>query len=163
MKKIFRLHQHPFALLEVLIAFALVALCALPLIYPHIFILQSERKFISTVELDHSVNLLYADFLQKLYKNEIPWQNIESGHSFPIDPHWFKPLGIKEDLPFIGNYKFEKIQHKPPSKDSERVAYIFNLKFSFRVKPGYFFEKDLKENTPTITYNYHVTVEHIKK
>lgn len=164
MKSAYRLKRLPIVLLEVLIAFALIALCVLPLIYPHVFILQSEKKFISTVELDHFVNLLYADRLQKLYQNEIPWQDIENGNEMPIDSHLMESVKYKGDLPFTGYYKFIKERQKPkPPKESDKTVYIFELKFVFVAKPGYFLEKDLKEKNPKITYKYQVAVERIRK
>lgn len=162
MKTIYRSKRHPAILLEVLIAFALIALCVLPMIYPHVYILRSEKKFIATVELDHYVNLLYADRLQKLYQNEIPWQDIENGKEMPIDSQLLEAVGYKGDLPFTGFYKFIKIVQKP-KKEADRAVYIFQLEFIFVAKPGYFLEKDLKEKNPKITYTYKVAVERIRK
>ena len=67
------------SLLEVLIAFALIVLCVLPLIYPHVAMFKSQKAFIRKVELDHVVNLLYAKILEKLYMNSIPWQELGDG------------------------------------------------------------------------------------
>lgn len=162
LKKIFRCSRRPVILLEVLIAFALVALCVLPLIYPHVFILRSEKKFIATVELDHLVNHMFADILQKLYQNEIPWQDIESGREIPIDETWLEHLGYKQMLPFTGTYQFIKARQKP-DKPAEVTAYLFRLEFTFTAKPGFFLEKDLKDDNPEISYNYQIAVERIQK
>lgn len=158
-----KLYKHPFALLEVLIAFALIALCALPLIYPHVFIMQSERKFTSTVELDHLVNLLYANILQKLYQNEIPWQSIEEGNEIPIDSQLLQSIHYKGDPPFTGVYKFTKLRQRPRSKDAEKSAYLYQLEFIFSLKPGYFFEKIQKDNTQKLTYRYQIAMERNRK
>lgn len=152
--------RQPAILLEVLIAFTLIALCILPLIYPHVFILRSEKKFISTVELDHYVNLLYADRLQKLYQNEIPWQDIENGNEIPIDTQLLEAIHYKGDLPFTGHYKFIKEKQKP-RKESERTVYIFYLQFLFSPKLGYFLEKESKNQK--LIYKYRLVVERIKK
>lgn len=144
--------RQPAILLEVLIAFALIALCFLPLIYPHVVILRSEKKFISTVELDHYVNLLYADHLQKLYQNDIPWQYIENGAVIPIE--------LPKDLPFSGHYQFIQ-EKKKKSKDLNQIVYIFNLYFVFVPKPGYFMEK--KSENLTYKYKYRLCVEKVKK
>jgi hypothetical protein len=71
--KVQRRHQ---SLLEVLIAFALIALCVLPLIYPHVAIYKAQNKFARKLELDHVVNLLYGKVLEKLYMNTIPWADL---------------------------------------------------------------------------------------
>lgn len=150
--------KRPVALLEVIIAFAIIALCILPLIYPHIFILRSERKFISAVELDHLASRLYADRLQKLYQNEIPWQQIESGVATPIDANLLHAAGYSGTLPYTGTYQFVKEKQKP-TNPVDKVAYIFQLKFIFTEKPEFFQEKDLKEDNPKVTYMYRIPVE----
>lgn len=157
MKSLFHCIRRPIVLLEVLIAFALIALCILPLIYPHVFILRSERKFISTVELDHVVNLLYADRLQKLYQNEISWQEIENGNPTPITPSMIESAGYSGDLPFIGTYQFVKIRQKP-KEPKDRAAYLFSLEFTFTAKTGEFLEKG---EDSKIVYKYQVPVERI--
>jgi len=143
-----RIVRLPIVLLEVLIAFALIALCILPLIYPHVFILRSENKFISSVELDHFVNLLYADTLQKLYQNDIPWQDIERGVEMPIDPQLVQEKGFK-NFPYTGSYKFSKVRKKT-NQDTGKGAYLMALTYTFTTKPGFFLEKDLKDNNPKI-------------
>ena len=152
----YRLGRRPIVLLEVLIAFALVVLCVLPLIYPHVFILRSEKKFISTVELDHWVNLLFADRLQMLYQNEIAWQDIENGKEMPIESTWLASLGYKQELPFIGTYQFIKIRQKPPTP-GEVTVYLFSLEFTFIPKPGLYLEKNTENSK--ITYRYDLVME----
>ena len=152
----YRCTRHSIVLLEVLIAFALVALCALPLIYPHVFILRSEKKFISTVELDHLVNLLFADILQKLYQNEIPWQDIESGKKIAIESSWLKSLDYKQELLFTGDYHFIKLRQKP-STPGDKNAYIFSLEFVFIPKSGLFLEKNTEKSN--IVYHYELPIE----
>ena len=155
-----KIDRRHIALLEVLIAFAIVALCVLPLIFPHVFILRSEKKFIATVELDHAVNLIYADKLQKLYQNEISWQDIENGTEMRIESQLLKSAD-KQDLPFTGTYKFVKARQKP-RKPVDRSAYIFNMEFTFTPKPGAFLEKK-SENDQTITYKYQVPIERVQQ
>lgn len=157
-----RFRRRPIVLLEILIAFALVALCILPLIYPHVFILRSEKRFISTVELDHFVNLLYADRLQRLYQNEIPWQDVENGKELPIDASILESMKYSGNLPFLGTYQFVDIRHKP-RKPEDRTVYLFNLIFTFLPKPGFFLEKQAKTEEAIerekIIYKYQVAVE----
>lgn len=156
MKSLFYTSRRPIALLEVLIAFALIALCILPLIYPHVFILRSEKKFISTVELDHVVNLLYADRLQKLYQNDISWQEIESGNPISITPSMIEAAGYSGDLPFTGTYQFVKLKQKPKDP-KDKSAYLFSLEFTFNAKPGQFLDKS--EDDSKMVYKYKVAVE----
>ncbi len=147
----------PVVLLEVLIAFALVALCALPLIYPHVFILKSERQFVASVELDHLVNLIYADRLQKLYLKEISWAEIEGGKEISLDEGLYKQLGYEGELPFIGTYRFEDVKHKPRTP-GEKTIYLFKLIFTFIPK-----KTDVKNGKDKLRYNYDIVIERRQK
>jgi len=142
-------------LLEVLIAFALVALCALPLIYPHVYILKSEKAFVNSVELDHAVNLLYANRLQKLYQNEISWSEIEGERELPVDELMIQESGFRGNLPFRGVYKFSEIKHKT-SEASGRTLYLLKLGFRFVPKNG---SSKNVESDKALTYQYQVVVE----
>lgn len=157
MKAIHFLRRRHILLLEVLIAFAIIALCVLPLIYPHVFILRSEKKFNATVELDHTVNLLYASILQKLYQNEIAWSDMEKGTELPVDPSLLEAIGYKKELPFNGTYQFTEIKHRPRSA-ADITAYLFSLKFSFTPKSQLFLEK-ISSEPETIVYQYEVAME----
>ena len=150
--------RRPILLLEVIIAFALVALCALPLIYPHVFILRSEKTFVSTVELDHFVNLLFVDRLQKLFQNEIPWEDIERGKPIHIDDTLQKSLGNEELLPFIGTYRFIP-KSKKASKEGDHAAYIYFLEFTFEPKKSAF----VGNTQEKYTYTYEIAIERKSK
>jgi len=114
-------------LLEVLIAFLLIAMCLLPLLYPHTFILTSQRRFIDEVELDHKVNLQYADIVKALYRNDISWEAIMSRVEFPIDT----------TLPYKGSYHFGKRRRQKPNKDdASYTLYLLPLEMTFVPKKG---------------------------
>lgn len=148
------------ALLEVLIAFVLISLCVLPLIYPHAAMLKTEQEFIAEVELDHQVNLLYANRLQKLYLNEISWSDIESGKEFTIDKQLLQSIGYEKELPFIGSYRFTEIKHKPP-KQPEDAVYLFNLTFIFTPKGPQkkAWKPQHEDQSKTLRYSYEVAIE----
>lgn len=120
-------------LLEVLISFAIVALCILPLLYPHVYILQSQKKMIQTVELDHIVNLVYGNTLEKLYLNEIPWDTIINQKETQIDDQMVTDCGFGCPTPYTGTFKFKEIKHKP-KKIQDKALYLFLLTFDFHRK-----------------------------
>lgn len=93
------LRKRHFLLLEVMIAFALIVMCILPLIYPHTFILTSQRKFIHKVDLDHQVNRIYADIVERLYRNGIPWNDIISGTEFEVNDLLLQRLKLEKKTP----------------------------------------------------------------
>lgn len=141
-------------LLEVLIAFALVALCALPLIYPHVQILKSEKAFVTSIELDHLVNLLFSNRLQKLYQNEISWSDIVGERELSIDERMIHESGFQGSLPFTGTYKFIEVKHKS-SDVSGRSVYLFNLNFRFTPKK----ENSKKIEPKVLSYDYQIVLE----
>lgn len=119
-----------FLLLEVLIAFVLIALCMIPLISPQTFILTQQKKFIQELEVNHVVNLAYADIIERLYKNEIPWNSIIQGNEFEVDETMLQRLKYSKKIPYRGYYAFSEIIHKP-TEDTPRKLYLFNLNFQF--------------------------------
>ena len=117
-------------LLEVMIAIALIVICVIPLISPHLFVLKYQREFVDKVELDHLVNLLYADFSEKMYKNEISWDQIAGKQEHEIDEHLLRRVGYTKKLPFKGTYRFGEVKHKPkPPQDFS--VYLVTLDFTF--------------------------------
>lgn len=116
-----RASKRYFLLLEVMIAFALIVLCALPLIYPHTFILRSQKEFIQEIQLDHYVNAHYAELVEALYKNQIPWDVISGQRTLPLNP---------SKLPFKGTLKFEELKSKPDDSPSYTV-YLFEITYTF--------------------------------
>lgn len=117
-------------LLEVLIAMALVALCALPLIAPHFEMLKAQKKFISTLKLDHFTHLFYVDVLEQLQANKITWQQIQDKMPIPIDEKMWERINEKNSLNIKGNFQFEEIKSKF-SNDKSWGAYLYTLTFTF--------------------------------
>lgn len=122
-------------LLEVLIALSLIVMCAMPLIYPHVFLLQAQRKFVKTIELDHDVNLLYADVFQRMHTGEISWGQIHEKREIPVDDAmWMRiyPNDPKK-IAFKGSYRFGH----PLKKKTGPVwgAYVIPVIFTFAPSP----------------------------
>jgi hypothetical protein len=140
------------ALLEVLVAFAIIALCMLPLIYSQIAVVQSERNFLDVVNLDHTVNLIYVELLQRLYEKKIPFSDIESGKEMPVEEGLLERAGITGPFPFTGSYQFVLEIQKPP-KPEEKILALYHLNFSFSPR-----RKASKEEKP-LKYQYTVFIE----
>jgi hypothetical protein len=118
-------------LLEVLIAFALVILCALPLIYPHVYMVKEQKKFLQQVELDRTAHLVYGDILEKLYLNQIPWNALVQGTRFPIAPSLLAGQNPSLPLAYIGTYHFSEVKHKPSNPAAARTIWLWDLNISF--------------------------------
>lgn len=146
-------NKRHFLLLEVLIAFALIVLCILPLIYPHVMMLQAQRKFVKKVELDHVVNLLYANIYEQLQKNEIPWDKVENKVLFHIDSKQLTEMNHNSSLPYAGEYHFENDGYKS-SKDDSLTASLWKLKFTFTPVGT----KNPKDESKQLEYEYKIFI-----
>ncbi len=119
-------------LLEVMIAFALVVLCVFPLLAPHVAMLKAERQFIRKVDLDHVVNILYADVLEKLYLNDLGWNDLMQTE-FSIPNERIKSLGYSPLLGYEGSYNFKEVppRFKPRDVNALYSLFLFTLTFNF--------------------------------
>lgn len=129
--------KRPFLLLEVLIAIFLVSLCIIPLLSPYAAIFRNQQQLIDKIALDHSVHLLYADVIERLHNNAIPWQALNNGQPFPIETETLHQLS-QRPLPWRGEYRFGKPELKPKEpKDNEPfILYLADLTFSFKPLPN---------------------------
>lgn len=138
-------------LMEVMIALALIVMCILPLISPHAFLLLQQKKFISTIKLDHAVNLLYVDLLEKLHKNEIPWVSIQDGVIFPIDELLLRRLNHDQTVPFKGSFRIHELKGK--SNDKERWG-VHLIKITFSFVPMDFKGAEEEQKKQSLEYTY---------
>lgn len=120
------LHKRPIMLLETMIAFALVVLCVLPLIAPHVGMLKVQRQFIRKIELDHAVNLFYASVLEQLFLNTIDWNELTQS-SFPLSDQELQRLRYE------GSYNFIEVEprFKPRDPHAPYALYLVTLTFNF--------------------------------
>lgn len=117
-------------LLEVLIAVFLIAVCIVPLIYPQTFILVAQKRFIQKAEIDNLANLLYADLVERMYRNEIPWGDLFNGTAFPIDSQLLERIKFDKTFPYKGVYTFQEIIHKPKT-EATYYHYLFRVTYTF--------------------------------
>lgn len=115
-------------LLEVMIAIALVTLCLLPLITPHLAMFKEQSKFNTAMQLDHVVHLLYVDMLEQMYLGKISWKQVQEKRPVPIDDNTWSRIGQTSKFPFEGHYLFGEIKHKE-GKDTEWGVYLLTLTF----------------------------------
>ncbi len=156
--KLLILKRHFQSILEVLIAFVLIVLCILPLIYPHVEMYKSELRFLKKIELDHSVNLIYAKILENLYMNTYLWSDLDH-RIYEIDQELLKNSHIEEKLNYIGTYNFfeEKPRFKPKDKSAPLTIYLYKLTLNF--VPAEWAKSSLEERAKhTLKYQYDVFV-----
>lgn len=154
-QKMYRLNKRPMLLLEVIIALALVALCALPLIAPHLELVNQQRHLSRTVEVDRAVNLLYVQVLEQLQKNKIPWSSIVEHQPLLIEPLVEEMKLAEGDLKISikGTYRIDEVKHKE-NEDSGWSVYWLKVVFNVH----------LPESKKAVVFPYDVTImRHIPK
>ena len=129
--------KRPILLLEVMIAMALIVMAAIPLIYPHLYLLRSQRGFIDKIHLDHAVNRHYVTLLEKLYQNQIPFAAIVNEQEFPLPADELYTAGEERLLPFTGHFRFKARRYKPKNDpDALLVLYLVGLDYEFITNYG---------------------------
>lgn len=139
-------------LLEVLIAFVIVVLCAIPLIYPHTAMLKAQNQFVRKMELDHAVNLLYGHVVEKLYLNKFNWNDINMT-AFDVTDEMLKEAHYDKPLQYQGSFAFIEENHKPKEIGNYNL-YQYNLVFTFIPNEL----KNKKELKPEDKLTYRYTV-----
>jgi hypothetical protein len=68
--------KKPFVLLEVLIAFNLVLICAVPLVKQPLKLFKDEMVHLQEMEQQRLADWTFTEIKEMLLKNEIPWEKI---------------------------------------------------------------------------------------
>lgn len=136
-RKKVNIRKSPFTLLEVLIAFFLISIAILPLVYTQTFTYQQHKRFIREIDLDRIANLIFVDILERLHKKEnISWQDLQSGRVIPIE----------QEFPHVsGNYYF-LTHHAKANEDQTYVVVDYTLKINLQIPDSekiYSFDFDL--------------------
>lgn len=77
--------KRTFMLLEVVVALLLVAIVAIPLLGPSTWLLLMENKRGEEIKSDYALAEAHVKVVEKLYKNQIPLEEILSDQSFPSE------------------------------------------------------------------------------
>ncbi|MGE3953591.1 MAG: hypothetical protein AB7F31_00140 [Parachlamydiales bacterium] len=68
--------KRPFLLLEVLIAIALVALCAYPLLSPHYRLAGEKSATLRRLKQERAADEAFCEVVARLYRGEVEWEKI---------------------------------------------------------------------------------------
>ncbi len=131
--------RRSFLLLEVLIALSLTLTCALPMASLPSRALKEEIAIAYDAQARRLADLAFAQLKERLYKNEIPWEQIARCQEGRQD--------LFEDtytvsLPSAGTRKFKgkvslKFPKKFPSKQEQGIDTYFLLVARIQIKPAY--------------------------
>jgi hypothetical protein len=70
------MQKRTFLLLEILIAFFIVAVCLVPLVTQPLKLYRSDLKFLEELERERLADWTFTEIKEKLLKHQIPWEKI---------------------------------------------------------------------------------------
>lgn len=111
-----QIKKRAFLLLEVLIAFALIALCAIPMIAPHISMIKAQKELETKMKINHAAKLIYANVLEKMHKNEIPLAQVEDGKTISVQEEFLEGI-----TGYTADYRFKIIK----SKNNDQGLHVY--------------------------------------
>jgi type II secretory pathway pseudopilin PulG len=151
--------KRSFLLIEVLLAIALIGLCAYPLLAPHFMIAQTEIKSLEQRKLERVADQTYAELVQGLYENTVPslngvdkvhWKSFDS----TIQGSFLEPAMITMNdgrvVKFLRKYEIAQVlEGRKKDKKSEQYRLLeVHLKFIKEGRDDLFAE-----------YSYRVSIE----
>ncbi len=145
-------------MLELLIALFLVGICALPLAEIPMKALTEETKSAYRMQMHRLADLTYAEFKEKLYKQEIPWKEIcspqNSKANFPVKSATvaFEPLGSRT---FSQSADFHSVGKK--GKNGEEIRLV-TLKVAFKTKKKFMLFQGGKKRSAPCVFTYQTLV-----
>lgn len=149
-----RISRKPsYVLLEIMIAIALVSLCALPLALSPLQTLKKEIELLEKLECERIAEVSFAEIKEELLRNEIPWKELSTSKKEkninPLRPYTFSLRGI--------GYREIKRQYKifcPNEKEGAKGKMYRHLLISLEL-----FYPSNKKNP--LYYDYHLFAQKI--
>lgn len=120
-----------FTLLEIMIAFFIVSICAIPLLAPNLWMIRAERSFSFQIEAGRVANLVMQKLLEMLYDNSIPWEALNDKVKRPVPFDINKEFNFPSGWPYSISYALaEKINKK--GQDNSQSFHLFYLDLFFK-------------------------------
>ncbi|CRX37412.1 hypothetical protein [Estrella lausannensis] len=140
----------PFLLLEVMIAFGILALSAIPLVYPHLLILKEERALILELDVDLAAQNLIVDLLTELHENRVPFRLIEDEGIFEMNKEKISKAGITPEAIEKVFVRFTE-NHKPKPPKSSTLFYV---KGTLHILYSPLYKERIRRNEATYTFSF---------
>ena len=128
--------KRPFILVEVLVAIALVALCAYPLLVPHYRLAGRKVEALHRLQLEQTADQLFCMVQEMLYEGDVQWSElikVKKGK-----PRAVRPLGTR--TVFVANRQEEYLAKasitvdKMHNKDKRKYFRLFDVAITLKGK-----------------------------
>lgn len=92
--------------------------------------LKEEKNFVNEIKFERSVDLIFSNILERLYRNQIAWEDILSGNWIPVDHTYYKyDSKLFTHYPYKGQYKFHVVHQKEKGKPEGQFELQMTLAF----------------------------------
>ncbi|MCH9625191.1 MAG: hypothetical protein S4CHLAM123_03610 [Chlamydiales bacterium] len=126
------IQKRSFLLFELLISLALITLCLLPLIHPHIAMRKSELQNLETIQLEQHAQTAFCSVKQKIYENrEYPWDTLlnKTIKDSLVDP-FYVYLDQEEPRIYTCHYTLQAVETANKNSTSKNALVLeINLTF----------------------------------
>lgn len=120
-----RRSKRHFQLLEIMVAIFILLICAAPAMRIYITMFKEQQLVIRENERDHIARVLHARITEKLYKRQIPLQDLAQGKKSSIDdPDLQKRL---KELDYEGAYILGIDKRSPKDESDPATKYLLRL------------------------------------
>lgn len=143
-----RSKKRNFQLLEIMVAAFIILICAAPAIRIYTSTFLQQQDILKDNQSDHLSHLIHANIIEKLYKKDIPFQDILDKKRFSVDSSELQKQ--LQRFGFDAFYSFERYESKKrEKKDKKPSMYLVSLKITIVDKKS----KDKKD------YNYKIFID----
>lgn len=120
-----RRSKRHFQLLEIMVAIFILLICAAPAMRIYVTMFKEQQLVIRENERDHIARVLHARITEKLYKRQIPLQDLAQGKKLSIDdPDLQKRL---KELSYEGAYILGIDKRSPKDESKPATKYLLRL------------------------------------
>lgn len=119
------IRKRPFLLFEILAAIALVALCLVPLLRPHILMRGAKLRAMEEVQLETIAQTAFCDFKEMLFENkEHTWEELVTQAEGDLKRSYTLITALKQRREVRGHYKTWLIDHTTKQSPKKTAAVI---------------------------------------
>ncbi len=125
-------NRRHFLLLEVLIAFSLVLLCAFPLLTTQVFIAKAEKQSLHDIEIDRLVNIVLVHIVQDLYNQKPEWKELNEGIEIRLEKEWLDKSSFPKIFPYEVKVHLKlKEEEDTEEETKEDTKYLLQVTIQF--------------------------------
>lgn len=133
-----------------MIAFGILALSAIPLMYPHLLILKEERALILELDVDLAAQNLIADLIAELHEMRVPFRLIEDDGVYEMTKDKVSKAGISPEAIERVFVRFEQ-KHKPKNPSSST---LYSVKGTLHILYSPLYQERIRRKEASFSFSF---------